>query len=234
MAKVSKTETEKAKTRKPAGKTAAPWQKTTPRKVGRPTVMTEATCTTILVRLAAGESMIRICKDPDMPGEVTVYRHIFNNEAFRQAYEQAREIQAERAVDEMIEIADDGKNDWMEKTNSDGASLGWVINGEHVQRSRLRIDTRKWTAMKLRPKKYGDRIDHNLGGQADNPLIALVQAVQGSAMPIGAGPVGASVAPAAEAPVTLPDAPSTTAAQAPRLEQQDGPISPFLRPQGDI
>ncbi len=42
---------------------------------------------------------------------------------------------------------------------------GYKLNGEHVQRSRLRIDTRKWLAGKLKPKKYGDRINLDHAGE---------------------------------------------------------------------
>ncbi len=37
-----------------------------------------------------------------------------------------------------------------------------ALDHEHVQRSRLRVDTRKWAAGKLAPKRYGDKL--NLGG----------------------------------------------------------------------
>ena len=35
---------------------------------------------------------------------------------------------------------------------------------EHVQRSRLRVDARKWIASKLKPKKYGDYQKHEHTG----------------------------------------------------------------------
>jgi membrane protein implicated in regulation of membrane protease activity len=47
----------------------------------------------------------------------------------------------------------------MERRNSDGSTYE-VVNGEHIQRSRVRIDARKWKASKLAPKKYGEKIQH--------------------------------------------------------------------------
>ncbi len=44
-------------------------------------------------------------------------------------------------------------------------SEGWQLNGEHVQRSRLRVDTRKWFLSKLAPKRYGDRQAVEISGQ---------------------------------------------------------------------
>jgi hypothetical protein len=58
-------------------------------------------------------------------------------------------------ADELLEISDNGLNDWMER-NGEG-NVGWLVNGEAIQRSKLRVDTRKWVASKLKPKKYGDR-----------------------------------------------------------------------------
>ena len=55
----------------------------------------------------------------------------------------------------MLEIADDGRNDWIVRLRKDG-STETVVDNEAVQRSRLRIDTRKWLLSKLSPKKYGD------------------------------------------------------------------------------
>lgn len=82
--------------------------------------------------------------------------------SFRQQYARAREAQADALFDEMLDIADDGSNDWMERKRDDG-STDEVLNHEHIQRSRLRIDARKWMAGKLRPKVYGDKaeVEHN-------------------------------------------------------------------------
>jgi hypothetical protein len=66
--------------------------------------------------------------------------------------------------DELLEIADDGRNDWGEKRNDKGEVTGWTVNGEHIQRSRARIDTRKWLMGKCVPKKYGDKVEQAVQG----------------------------------------------------------------------
>jgi len=68
----------------------------------------------------------------------------------------------------MLDIADDGRNDWMERHGKEDA--GWQANGENIQRSRVRIDTRKWLASKLKPKKYGDKVDLTHGGPDGGPI----------------------------------------------------------------
>ena len=60
--------------------------------------------------------------------------------------------------EEILDISDDASNDWMLKHGKDGEA-GYVLNGEHVQRSKLRIDARKWLMSKHKAKKYGDKID---------------------------------------------------------------------------
>ena len=62
-----------------------------------------------------------------------------------------------------LEIADEASEDWI--TAKDGAR---VLDHEHVQRSRLRVDTRKWAAGKLAPKRYGDKLQHT--GDGGGPI----------------------------------------------------------------
>lgn len=79
--------------------------------------------------------------------------------------------------DDVLDIAEDGTNDWMERHNFDGAETGWHINGEAVARSRLRIDARKWMAGKLKPKKYGEKLDIDQTVGVTGELGALLQRV---------------------------------------------------------
>jgi hypothetical protein len=85
------------------------------------------------------------------------------HEEFREQYAQAREAQADTWADEIVEIADDGSNDWLARSHGEDDE-GWRVNGEHIQRSRLRVDARKWLMGKASPKKYGDKIEHDHRG----------------------------------------------------------------------
>ena len=84
-------------------------------------------------------------------------------------YAAAREAQADYLAEELLEIADDATNDWMQRRREDG-TIATVLNGEHVQRSRLRIDTRKFLLAKLQPKKYGDHVTTALTGPNGGPI----------------------------------------------------------------
>ena len=124
---------------------------------GRPTTFSDEIGAVLCARIADGESLRSICAEEEMPDKATVFRWLAVPELseFRDQYARAREQQADALFDEILEIADDARNDWMERRGEEDA--GWVANGEHIQRSKLRIDARKWMAGKLRPKVYGDK-----------------------------------------------------------------------------
>lgn len=131
-------------------------------KPGRPSIYSEAVADRICERLMDGVSLRTICEADDMPCKSTVLRWLQSNQDFRQRYILAREMQAENIADEILEIADDARNDWMERHGGDDE--GYQPNTEHIQRSRLRIDARKWMASKLAPKRYGDKIQQEVSG----------------------------------------------------------------------
>jgi len=114
---------------------------------------------TICERIANGESLKAICEDEGMPSKSLVFEWLGQDADFVDRYARAREAQADAVFDDILTIADDGLNDWMERKNADGANIGWMENGEALRRSQLRIEARKWMAGKLRPKKYGDKVD---------------------------------------------------------------------------
>ena len=125
---------------------------------GRPTLYTEKLADNICEMLASGTSMRTISLDENMPCCSTMFKWIRENEEFSQQYAIAKQECADALVEEILDIADDGTNDWMEAHGKDGDNVGWKINGESMQRSRLRVDTRKWIASKMKPKKYGDKL----------------------------------------------------------------------------
>lgn len=130
-----------------------------PKKAGRPSQYTPELGYLICERIATNTVGIsRLCSMyEDMPVKDTIRLWRFKHPEFSAQYAQAKMHQADLMAEECSEIADDATNDWMESFDEEGA-LGWKINGEHIHRSRLRIDTRKWLASKLLPKQYGDKL----------------------------------------------------------------------------
>lgn len=143
-------------------------------KTGRPSDFTKDIADAICERIADGESLRSICTAEDMPSKSAVFRWLGNYESFRDQYARAREAQGDTFADDISDIADDGRNDWMEKRNADGEVIGWQENGEAIRRSQLRIDARKWLAAKLRPKKYGDKIELEHGGQVSHRIERVI------------------------------------------------------------
>lgn len=142
------------------------------KKRGRPSKYTKALGDKICQQLILGDSLRTICRQPDMPALSTVCLWLAKPDEyveFSEQYTQARAVQAELMADEIHEIADDGTNDWMERHNSEGDVTGVQFNSEHVQRSKLRIDARKWTASKLLPKRYGDKLT-NIHEGGERPI----------------------------------------------------------------
>ncbi len=133
--------------------------KAKPKKTGRPSLYTDALAAEICRRLAEGETLRSVCRDEAMPDKATVLRWLADKAKadFRAQYTYAREMQADALFDEALVIADDASGDWV--VGQDGKK---TLDHENIQRSRLRVDTRKWAAGKLAPKKYGDKLD--LGG----------------------------------------------------------------------
>jgi hypothetical protein len=142
---------------------------------GRPSIYTDELAAEICRRLSAGESLRSICRDDAMPVRETVRVWQRNNPAFAELYTAARIAQAEHMADELMDIADDGSNDFVDRVRQDG-STDRVLDVEAVMRSRLRVDTRKWFLSKVLPKIYGDKIGVEVG--ADSALLAIMEAAR--------------------------------------------------------
>lgn len=111
--------------------------------MGRPSSYSQEMAEAICARLAQGEPLSAICDSEAMPGLSTVYQWLAAFPSFAELYARAREDQADTMADQIVKIADE--------------------KDEDPQRQRLRVDARKWAASKLKPKKYGERIEH--GGE---------------------------------------------------------------------
>ena len=133
--------------------------------MARPDPYTPELAATILARLAKGESLRAICRDADMPSRPTVHKWIIEDtDGFATQYTRARDAGLDEIADEVFEIADDGTNDYVQTAE------GQKLNGEHVQRSRLRFDARRWYLSKLAPKKYGERLATEISGPDGGPV----------------------------------------------------------------
>ena len=126
--------------------------------MGRKSEFTPEIGDKICDQISEGKSLRTICASEKMPTKGTVFRWLAKNKDFENQYARARVESTNALFEELLDICDNATNDWMEQNAKDEDRKIWKLNGEHVQRSRLRVDTRKWALSKLQPKKFGERI----------------------------------------------------------------------------
>lgn len=139
---------------------------------GRPSLYTRELTTIICERMTEGETLREICRTEGFPTEGTVRNWAREDrDGFAARFNQALEFRTEMWVDEILEIADDGTNDWAARQAKDG-TIDRVLDHDHIARSRLRVDTRKWIMSKLKPGLYGDKLQHaNAAGDGNQEVI---------------------------------------------------------------
>ncbi len=95
---------------------------------------------------------------------------------YAESYVRACEIRAEKLTDEILQIADEANADIIGVDEKTGKP---IVNGEAINRSRLKVDARKWLAGKLAPKKYGDKIDVTSKGESiQAPSVVNVKIIE--------------------------------------------------------
>lgn len=135
---------------------------------GRPEIYTSDIANAICTEIATSSRSLRtICKQDKMPSVSTILIWLRDKPEFLTQYTRAKEEQADFLVEEMLDISDDKTNDVIStETGESGNSVA-------VSRARLQVDTRKWLSSKLKPKKYGEKLD--LGGSVEQIIRVKVQ-----------------------------------------------------------
>lgn len=127
---------------------------------GRKPKYTDAIAEEVLQGIAEGQTLLRICQREGMPDRTAILNWVREDregrapkyrQGFAARYDSAVQLRCEVWAEEVIDVADDGSNDWMEREGKT------QVNGEAIARSRLRVDTRKFMLSKLLPRIYGDK-----------------------------------------------------------------------------
>lgn len=131
---------------------------------GRPTTYCAEIASLICERVATHDCGIQKLCDmyDDMPTKSTIRLWKLKNIEFSTQYADAKRQQVENFAEDIIDIADDDRKDF--KISEDGS---YKVDGDHIQRARLRVDTRKWMASKLAPKIYGDKKQEDTSSPQD-------------------------------------------------------------------
>jgi hypothetical protein len=138
--------------------------------MGRPPVFNPELGTEICRRIADGESLRSVCKDPKMPCCETVRSWLLAGvkagdksdpyAIFLAQYARAREDQGDSYAEKVTDLAEAAVT----------AGDRTIIEG-----IRVAIDALKWAAGKRRPKVYGDKMTQEVTGADGAPLRVVVE-----------------------------------------------------------
>jgi hypothetical protein len=133
--------------------------------MGRKSIFSDELAEKICEQIAGGNSIRAICEMDGMPSAGAIFQWLAKNDDFAAQYAMAKRAQAEYLAEQILEIADDGRNDTYVDENGHSRT-----DQEVLGRSRLRVDARKWLASKMFPTKYGDRVTQELIGSDGGPV----------------------------------------------------------------
>lgn len=115
-------------------------------------------------RLSEGETLSSICRTKGFPSKGTVIAWSLETaHPFAERYAKAREAGYHVLADEILDIANDTSRDIT--VRPDGT---FQVDHEHINRSRLKFDARKWILSKMLPRVFSDRVA--LTGENGGPL----------------------------------------------------------------
>ena len=142
----------------------------TPNPGGRPTIFSEEIAEAIFTRMENGESVRSICLDEAMPCRTTLHRWLADEEkkSFRDQYARACDARAEAIFEEIIDIADTSIEAEKVTTKANGDQE--TVVGDAVERSKLRVDARKWVVAPAGAKRDSDKLNVEATGKDGTPL----------------------------------------------------------------
>lgn len=130
---------------------------------GRPSDYTKEEADQICKWIASGKSLNKYCQMHGRDSS-SVYRWLREERDFASSYTHAHDNRADTLADEIIEIVDEVQFGTMEE----------------IAAARLRTDARKWIAAKLKPSKWGERIEVENKGSITFNLAALNRTAVGT------------------------------------------------------
>lgn len=136
--------------------------------MGRPTDYSPELAAKLCKQLALGNSLRAVCRADDMPDISTIYDWFIKYPDFTKQYEKACQDRVEAQHEDLNEISDEALQ--YAKTNE--------INVQAVMTAyKLKADNMKWSMARMKPKKYGDKLDldHTTNGKdLPTPLLHVL------------------------------------------------------------
>jgi hypothetical protein len=153
------------------------------KRLGRPRKLNRKLALKICEYLVEGKSLRWVTNQAEMPKATTLFRWLDEDLAFREQYARAKQMGLELQGEDIIDIADTPMIGQRLKKKADGTVE--QIAGDNVERSKLRVDARKWVLSKLLPKKYGDKLIAPVSDGLNPQLKALADALNAGPVPKG-------------------------------------------------
>lgn len=118
---------------------------------GRPSKYTPEIAQAIVEQLSDGVPLREICRQDGMPAWRTMYDWLEKDDELSARVARARALGYDAIAEQCIDIADDSTQDYVE------TEKGQSYNSEHVQRSKLRVETRLKLLACWASSKYGNK-----------------------------------------------------------------------------
>jgi len=134
---------------------------------GRPSTFATSVGDEICRRIAEGETLRSICREPNMPAWRTVYGWMEANEEFRALIGRARELGFDAIAEEALEIADTPITGVRIELSETGKK---EVRDDMLGHRKLQVETRLKLLAKWSPKKYGERAAVELTGAEGGPV----------------------------------------------------------------
>ena len=150
------------------------------KETGRPTLRTNAVIEKICERISCGETLREICREQGMPHWTTVYDWITADKELSLRFVRARETGFDAIAQDALRIADTPLIGEETEETDDGKIK--TKRGDMLGHRKLQIETRLKLLAKWDPKRYGDKVDVNHGGQPDNPFTAFLSGLDGKVL----------------------------------------------------
>ncbi len=135
---------------------------------GRPSDYTQELADKICSQLSEGISLRTVCLADDMPDKSTIFRWFREKPIFKDQYVQAKEESADAQHEDLAEI---GNEAIIEAKTVNEKAANAVVSAY-----KLKADNLKWSMSKMKPKKYGDKLDlSNNGKDFPTPLLHVLR-----------------------------------------------------------
>ena len=139
----------------------------TGRPVGRPPKYSRAIADQVINLVSGGATLLEACRELGVDDRTVRGWIVDDVGGIFPRYSRARALLLEHWADDIVSISDDRTGDVY--VDADGKKR---VDHENINRSRLRVDTRKWLLSKLRPEQYGDHV--NLDVKSAAPPVFIV------------------------------------------------------------